>query len=245
MEPIAAPYLPFFRSSDTLDTALLYGPDNDCVERYFFYDDQDGIDSFESFRETYRRDPAWEIVDHGAYVHLTGRGPGGRRIEIFANVPIDGHLPENRAREGEAQRRQQAIAAALEQRGLTPSVIVHRGHSFWVRKTLSYVTKPARLVILGSCGGATEIYRVIDAAHDAQVIATRGVGETEINDAILKAVNDRIRHRLPRHRMDRLLGGTKSPLGTQRPLPRVRGPQSGPRRRLPPRLPPLPGCPLG
>jgi len=33
---------------------------------------------------------------------------------------------------------------------------------------------------------------VIEASHDAQVIATRGIGETEINDAILKAVNDRI-----------------------------------------------------
>src|ERR1035438_10134827 len=55
-------------------------------QRHFFYDDDDGVRSFESFRKTYQRDPAWEIEDRGAYVRLTGHGPDGRRIEIFANV---------------------------------------------------------------------------------------------------------------------------------------------------------------
>ena len=192
VDSVAAPYLPFFRSSDTLDTALLFGKDNDCIERYFFYDDEDGIASFESFVAAYAHDPAWQLEERGEYVHLTGRGPEGRRIEIFANVPIDGHLPKNRALEGEAGRRQQAIADVLDQRGLVPTVIVHRGHSFWVERTLTYLAKSSLLVILGSCGGSTEVHAVIEASHDAQVIATRGVGETEINDSIMKAVNDRI-----------------------------------------------------
>jgi hypothetical protein len=54
------------------------------------------------------------------------------------------------------------------------------------------VANSARLVILGSCGGTTEIHAVIEASHEAQVIATRGIGETVLNDAILKAVNDRL-----------------------------------------------------
>jgi hypothetical protein len=61
-----------------------------------------------------------------------------------------------------------------------------------VERTLTYLAKSTLLVILGSCGGSTEIHAVIEASHDAQVIATRGVGETEINDSIMKAVNDRI-----------------------------------------------------
>jgi hypothetical protein len=189
---IAAPYLPFLKSSQTLDTALLFGADNDCIERYFFYDDDDGVESFESFRATYRHDPAWEIEDRGEYLHLIGHGPDGRRIEIFANVPVDTHQPKNRALEGESERRQSIIAAALDERRLVATVIVHRGHSFWVERTLTYLAKSTRLVILGSCGGTTEIHQVIEASHDAQVIATRGIGETEINDGILKAVNDRI-----------------------------------------------------
>lgn len=189
---IGDPYLPFFRSSETLDTALLFGTDNDCIERHFFYDDDDGVESFASFRSTYQRDPAWKIEDRGQYVHLLGGGPQARRIEIYANVPIDTHLPKNRPLEGEAQRRQQAITEALAARGVKATVVVHRGHSFWTERTLSYVAPSARLVILGSCRGTTEVHTVIEASHDAQVIATRGVGATEINDVMLKAVNDRI-----------------------------------------------------
>jgi hypothetical protein len=189
---IADPYAPFFRSSETLDTALLFGAENDCIERHFFYDDDDGVESFASFRASYERDAAWKIEDRGQYVHVVGSGPKGRRIEIYANVPIDTHLPKNRALEGEARRRQQTITEVLAGRGVTASVIVHRGHAFWTERTLSYVAKPARLVILGSCRRTIEVHTVIEASHDAQVIATRGVGATEINDGILKAVNDRI-----------------------------------------------------
>ena len=192
IDAIGAPYLPFLRSSATLDTALLFGEANDCIERYFFYDDDDGVASFASFRASYSHDPAWEIEERGPYLHLIGRGPAGRRMEIFANVPIDTHLPANRALEGEAARRQQAIETVLAERGIAPTIVVHRGHSFWVERTLSYLSKSTRLVILGSCGGVTQIHAVIEASHDAQTIATRGVGETEINDAIMKAINDRI-----------------------------------------------------
>jgi hypothetical protein len=72
------------------------------------------------------------------------------------------------------------------------TVLVHRGHSFWAERTISCVDKQARLVILGSCGGFYQVHRVVESAHESQVISTRGVGETKINDAILKAVNDRI-----------------------------------------------------
>ena len=186
------PYAPFLQSAESLDTTLLCGEQDQCVERHFFWDDEDGIRSFESFLSGYRHDPAWKLVEHETWVQLSGRGPTGRRIEIFANVPIDSHLPANRAREEEAQRRQQDIAAALKQQGLIASILVHRGHSFWVGRTMSYVNGAARLVILGSCGGTTEAHAVIEASHEAQVIATRGVGETEINDHILKTMNDRL-----------------------------------------------------
>ncbi len=192
VDGIAGPYLPFFKSSETLDTALLFDRENNCIQRYFFYDDDDGVESFDSFRASYRDDPAWKIEDRGEFVRVTGQVPGGRRIEIFANVPADIQQPGNRAKEGEAQRRQQTITAVLNERRLVPSVIVHRGHSYWVERTLTYVAPTARLVILGSCGGTTELRSVIEASHDAQVIATRGIGATDINDGILKSLNDRI-----------------------------------------------------
>jgi len=192
LREIGSASLPLLTSSGRLDTSALFGQANDCIERWFFYDDDDGVESFASFRASYAGDPAWEMEDRGDYLHLTGCGPDGRRIEIFANVPVDARLPKNRALQGEARRRQQAIQAALDARGLVPTVVVHRGHSFWLEKTLTYIDAGARLVVMGSCDGASQIHAVLAASHDAQIIATRGIGETTINDAILRSVNDRI-----------------------------------------------------
>ena len=186
------PYSELLESSSRLDTSVLFDSQNRCVERYFFWDDNDGIESFANFRSHYEHDPAWNIEVRDAFIHVTGRGEGGRAIEIFANIPIDIRRPENAAREGEAQRRQEVIAAELTRRGVTPAVLAHRGHAFHVEKTLGYVTPAAQLVVLGSCRGASDVHRVIEVSHKAQVIATRGIGATEINDSILKALNMRL-----------------------------------------------------
>jgi hypothetical protein len=187
-----AGYTSLLRSSAALDTAVLFDSGNRCVERYFFWDDDDGVQSFANFLKAYEHDAAWNIEDRGGFVRLTGRGAGGRVVEIFANVPIDIRLPANRGRDGEALRRQALIAAELQRRGLSPTLLVHRGHSFHVEKTLAFVTPAARLVVLGSCRGVPEIHRVIEASHRAQVIATRGIGAMEVNDAILKGLNTQL-----------------------------------------------------
>jgi hypothetical protein len=192
LKEYGAAYGALLDSSGSLSTEALFDGQRRCVERYFFWDDDDGVQSFENFLRGYERDPAWQIERVPAYVHLTGHGEGGRTIEIFANIPIDIRRPENREREGEAQQRQAAIAAALLQRGLTARFLVHRGHSFHVEKTLGYVMPDARLVVLGSCRGVGEIHHVIEVAHDAEVIATRGTGAMAINDSILKALNTRL-----------------------------------------------------
>jgi hypothetical protein len=185
-------YSALLESAAALDTAALFDSESRCVERYFFWDDDDGVESFANFRKGYDHDPSWKIEERGGYIDLTGRGALGRTIEVFANIPIDIRLPANRDREGEALRRQASITADLARRSLTPAMLVHRGHAFHVDKTLGFVTPAARLVVLGSCRGVPEIHRVIEASHRAQVIATRGVGAMEINDSILKALNTRL-----------------------------------------------------
>jgi len=190
VKEIAGRYLPYLTSADRFPTAALFGANNVCVERHFFYDDEDGVESFESFRSVYARDPAWKLEERDGFVQITGEGAGGRRIEIFANRPINSRLPANAARTDEAGQRQEAISAALDARGVVPAFLVHRGHSFWVERTIRYVSSSAKLVFLGSCGGAVNIHSVIEHSRDAQVIATRGIGTTDLNDAILKSLND-------------------------------------------------------
>jgi hypothetical protein len=194
---IGTPYHPFLKSFAELPLADLFDAQGNSIQRYFFYDDDDGVNSFNSFRKSYVNDPAWKVEDRGDYLYIADHHPGGRHIEIFANIPIDARLPVNKALQNEAQRRQQVIAEVLAQRGVVPKVLVHRGHSFWVQRTLSYVASSDRLVILGSCGGTDEIHKVLEISHDAQVIATRGVGATEVNDPMLKALNDRLLHGAP------------------------------------------------
>lgn len=187
-----ARYVPLLAGSDSIDTRILFDSGNRCIERYFFWDDDDGVQSFENFLRQYDRDAAWKIERLAAYVHLVGRGAGGRTVEIYANIPIDIRQPRNREREGEALRRQAEISVELARRGLDPPVLVQRGHVYHVEKTLAFVTPAAKLVMLGSCRGVPEIHHVIETSHGAQVIATRGVGATQINDAILKGLNVRL-----------------------------------------------------
>ena len=185
----AAPYAHELAAAAALDVAALFGPGRRCVQRYFFWDDDDGVSSFEHFRSQYAHDPAWAVDDRGSYIRIVGHGRDGRTIEIWSNRPINIRLPENRWREGEALRRQTAIDAAMHAAGARSSVLVQRGHSFYVSKTLPFVTPADRLVILGSCRGVGQIRAVMERSHDAQVIATRGKGSTEVNDALLKSLN--------------------------------------------------------
>jgi hypothetical protein len=187
-----APYLPFLKSTESLEIAKLFGKDNECLELCLFYDDEDGVDSFDSFVKSYQGDESWVIEDRGEYVTIAGHSPSGRRLEIFANRPIDGHLPANRYRDGEAIRRQEKILGLIKARGGSPAIVVHRGHSFYTASSVKRVTPAARLVILGSCGGVNDIHGVLELSHEAQVIATRGIGAAEINDPLLKSLHDRL-----------------------------------------------------
>jgi hypothetical protein len=84
------------------------------------------------------------------------------------------------------------IAKLLIQQGRTPAMLVHRGHTWYVPKTLEYLTSSARLVFLGSCRGLENSYSVMALANQAQLISTRGIGTTSINDALLRAINDEL-----------------------------------------------------
>ena len=57
------PYAPFLQSAESLDTALLCGEQDRCVERHFFWDDEDGIRSFmnrsSADTATTRRGDSW------------------------------------------------------------------------------------------------------------------------------------------------------------------------------------------
>jgi hypothetical protein len=182
---VAAHYRGYFQEPRLLNAEALFDASGVCIQQHFFYDDEDGVESFESFKQSYTHDPAWRWEDHGTYVQITGEGSSGRRIEIFANVPTYPPAPD-------AKTRRHVLARMLTDRGLTPAVVVHRGHAFFFEESLRYLTPSARLVYLGSCRGLENVHSVIATASRAQIIVTRNVGTQTVNDPLLKAINDEL-----------------------------------------------------
>ncbi len=186
---IAAPYKSTLSGIDTLLRAPLFPREQLCVQRHFFYNDADGVESYESFRTFYETDKSWTLSEQDGWIRLRGENDG-RRIEIFANIPINLNTTEHAGDSEAALRRQQRVSQALSRAQLEPTIVVHRGHSYHVDKTLDYLNSSARLVFLGSCHGMGKMDIVMERAPAAQVIATRGVGTAGINDPMLKSLND-------------------------------------------------------
>ncbi|MBI3209653.1 MAG: hypothetical protein HYZ37_12245 [Candidatus Solibacter usitatus] len=181
-----AAYAGFFQTPQAASMDSLFGREGRSIHRYYFYNDDDGVESFAAFRGGYQRSADWKWEDHGAWVRATSTHPG-RRIEIYANVPADLALPSNRGRDAELDARNVETDRALG--SSEPDVVVHRGHAFHLPKTLARLKPSAKLVFLGSCRGMENVERVLAAAPRAQIIATRGTGTHTVNDPLLKALN--------------------------------------------------------
>ena len=182
---VAEPYLAHFNEPRSLQIRPLFGDGKICYQRYFFYNDDDGVESFEEFRAAYSADANWSWQTHGDWIHVVGNGTGERRIEIFANIPVASFSAEDDARI-------HRMTKLLADRRISPSVVVHRGHAYHVERTIAALNPSARLVYLGSCRGTDRIDAVMATARSAQVVATRSIGTKEINDPVLKTLNDTI-----------------------------------------------------
>lgn len=80
----------------------------------------------------------------------------------------------------------------VEAMGGKISVLVHRGHSYHVDKSLEHINEDNRLIFLGSCGGQTNVQKVLSATPNAQIIATSGTGRMAINNESFIDINQQI-----------------------------------------------------
>ena len=173
---IADIYLPALPALTGIPVAGLFQQGTN-IQKYFFYNDDDGKLSFQSFMAQYQHDKAWQIEDHGSFVHIRST-VSARTIEIYANKFT------------EDEQGSTDIDEVLRQRRVTPSVIVHRGHSIYVAQTIEKVPATAALVYLGNCGGYALLETILKKAPKAHILTTKGIGTLTINDPLLKALND-------------------------------------------------------
>ena len=157
----------------------LFNRDGSNVQRYFFYNDEDGHASYSNFLAQYKDKGDWAVETKDTYVLIVSKR-GDKKIEIYANKP---------SKEDEGQ---EAIQKELVQRKIESIMVVHRGHSYHVGKTIRNIPPIAKIVSLGSCGGYNNIDGVLKMAPEAHIISTKGVGTMTVNDPLFKMINERI-----------------------------------------------------
>lgn len=166
------------KTSATLTNASLF-KNNEHIQQHFFFDDEDGVVSYNTFLERFNR-TGWELIDNGTFVVI--QSEGGKKVLIYANKPefeFDG---------------QKAIRALFTAKGRFPDVVVHRGHSYYASATIQTLTPNADLVILGSCGGYNNIISVLNYSPKAQIISSKQVGTYVVNNELVFSVCETIRN---------------------------------------------------
>ncbi len=161
-------------------SSSLFNKEKHCIEQMYFYNDDDGRSSYINFINTFKNQLAWNLEDRNSYVRIFSQQ--GMQIEIFANKP---EFEENGIN---------AIDAYFREKDLTPTVIVHRGHSFHTEATLEKITSSAKLIFVGSCGGFYQLSVALENAPEAQIISTKQIGTKTVNDIMIFALNENIRN---------------------------------------------------
>jgi hypothetical protein len=156
----------------------LNNPANINIQQHFFFDDEDGILSYSTFVNNYLNSN-WKIVDHEHYIIIQSQK--GNPVHIYANKPLS-------EREG-----QEEIRLLFEKENIIPSIIVHRGHSYYVHLTIKTVAPETKLVFLGSCGSYHNLAQVIDRSPKVHIISSKQIGTMHVNNPLLYAISESIR----------------------------------------------------
>lgn len=149
------------------------------VQRTTFYDDPDGRASFRGFIKQHRA-MGWAIQDQTDFVLVLSPERLGRRIIIVADIPWAGDKGRKAAREW------------LTRQGLSPTIVVHRGHSYHEDATMPEIDPGTALVFWGSCGGHLRLRATLDQAPDALVLATQSIGVSSVNQTLLQIIEERL-----------------------------------------------------
>jgi hypothetical protein len=148
------------------------------VEQVFFYGDKDGKTFYPPFRNSFS--PAeWKVTEKKEWMEAVSvKG----NVTVFANKPLDNDANLD-------DTAQVHLGIYLKEKGITPSLVVHRGHSYWLPRTMDRMPGDAKIVLLGSCGGYQNLNKILELNPDAHIISTKEIGAGDINKPILTYMN--------------------------------------------------------
>jgi hypothetical protein len=149
------------------------------VEQVFFYGDKDGKMFYPPFKNSFSAKD-WKVTETKEWMQAASiKG----NVIVFANKPLD-----NDANLDDSA--QIHLGKYLEENNMKPSVIVHRGHSYWLERTMSRMPGDAKIVVLGSCGGYQNLNEILEINPEAHIISTKEIGTGDINRPILTYINE-------------------------------------------------------
>lgn len=153
------------------------------VIQVFFYGDKDGRGNYANFVPQFSSD-LWRRAETKQWISFTSTK--GKPIMIFANKPLD-------EASGEVDRAQADLCSYLSEKELNPTVVIHRGHSYYAPYTIEQLAPTAKVVFLGSCGGYHLIHDVLARAEDAHIIASKQIGKQIINQPLIDMMMENLR----------------------------------------------------
>ncbi len=148
------------------------------VQQVFFYGDEDGKAYFPPFVNSFSAKD-WTVTSKKEWVEIKSKKGN---VFVFANKPLD----YNQNLDDSAQVHLANYLRALD---MKPSVVVHRGHSYWLKGTIDRMPDNAKVVVLGSCGGYQNLNEILEISPDAHIISTKEIGAGDINRPILNYLN--------------------------------------------------------
>jgi hypothetical protein len=153
------------------------------IVQQFFYGDKDGKTFFNAFLSSYSKGN-WKITSAKEWVTVSSTK--GIPIVIYANKPLD----ETKNLDAQAQA---DLDDYLAEKGIEPTVVIHRGHSYWLPATIDQLVPSAEVVFLGSCGGYQSLDKILRICPSAQIIASSKQAVAPLNQPIIDLILDELR----------------------------------------------------
>ncbi|MES2006033.1 MAG: hypothetical protein V4450_16055 [Bacteroidota bacterium] len=154
------------------------------IIQQFSYGDKDAVTYFAAFMSRFSN-PNWKITRKPQWVEINST-KGGAPVTIYANLPLD----EKQELDIQAQ---DSLISYFEANNLAPTIVIHRGHSYYLPETISRLPSSAKIVLLGSCGGYQKLNDILKICPTAQIISSKQVAAGVVNQSLIDAITDKLR----------------------------------------------------
>ena len=163
----------------SIDNKYLTDKNGRIIQQVFFYGDDDGKTNYTGFINSF---PAkdWKITTTKEWAEI--KSLKGKKVWIYANLPLnsDKNLDDTA---------QAHLTRYMKKNDLSPSIVIHRGHSYWLPGTINRMAGSAKIILLGSCGGYKNLSQILTICPDAHIISTKEIGKGDINRPIINYLN--------------------------------------------------------